>query len=146
MNPKLSGYAQLYGEFKYNAITLAPPGTHIIVHEKPTVRGTWASHGVKGWYIGPSMEHYRCYHVYITKTGGERDSAIRESTSRSILLDPLYFLVFEKKVFLPSLSFFGFMRTMFSSLLSTICIYNTITGYSTPFKVFYKVICSVARG
>ena len=32
--------------------------------------------------------------------------AVRESTSWSILLDPLYFLVLEKKVFLPSLSFF----------------------------------------
>ena len=34
----------------------------------------WASHGVKDWYIGPSMNHYRCHHVYVTKTRGERDS------------------------------------------------------------------------
>ena len=33
-------------------------------------------------------------------------SAVRESTSQSILLDPLYFLVFEKKVFLLSLYIF----------------------------------------
>ena len=32
--------------------------------------------------------------------------AVRESTSQSILLDPIYFLVLEKKVFLPSFSFF----------------------------------------
>ena len=67
MNPKLSGYAQLHGEFNYNATSLAPPGTQVIIHEKPTVRGAWASHGVKGWYIGPSMNHYRCHHVYVTK-------------------------------------------------------------------------------
>ena len=47
MNPKLSGYAQLYGEFNYNAMRLAPPGTQVIINEKPTVRGTWESHGVK---------------------------------------------------------------------------------------------------
>ena len=74
MNPKLSGYSQLHGEFNYNNTPLAPPGTQVIVHEKPTVRGTWTSHGVKGWYLGPSMEHYRCHCVYITKTRGERDS------------------------------------------------------------------------
>ena len=74
MNPKLSGYAQLHGEFNYDATPLALPGTQIIIHEKPTVRGMWASHGVKDWYIGPSMNHYRCHHVYVTKTRGEQDS------------------------------------------------------------------------
>ena len=33
----------------------------------------WASNGVKGWYLVPSMNHYRCPHVYVTKTRGERD-------------------------------------------------------------------------
>ena len=74
MNSKLSGYAQLHGEFKYNATPLYPPGTQIIVHEKPTVGGSWALHGVKGLYLGTSMEHYRCHRVYINKTRGERDS------------------------------------------------------------------------
>ena len=72
--------------------------------------------------------------------------AVREYTLQSILLDPLYFLVLGNKVFLPSFSFFGFMRTMFSSLLSTIYIYNTSTGYSRTFEVFYKFICFIARG
>ena len=57
MNPKISGYAQLYGEFNYDATPLAPPGTQVIINEKPTVRGTWASHRVKIWYLGPSMNH-----------------------------------------------------------------------------------------
>ena len=74
MNPKLSGYAQLHGEFNYNATPLDPPGTQVIFHGKPTVRGTWESHGVKGWYLVPSMEHNMCHCVYITKTRGERDS------------------------------------------------------------------------
>ena len=74
MNPKLSGYAQLHGEFNYNATPLAPPGTQVIVHEKSTVRGSWASYGVKGWYLGPSMEHSRYHCVYVINTRGERDS------------------------------------------------------------------------
>ena len=51
MNPKLYGYAQLHGEFNYDATPLAPPGTRVIIHENPTLRGTWLYHGVKGWYI-----------------------------------------------------------------------------------------------
>ena len=74
MNPKLSGYDQLHGEFNYNATPLAPPGTQVIIHEKLAVRGTMASHGVKGRYLGPSMNHYRRHCVSFTKERGEWDS------------------------------------------------------------------------
>ena len=74
MNPKLYRHSRLHGEFNYKTTPLFPPRTKVIVHEKPTVRGTWALHGVRGWYLGPSMDHYMCHHVYITKTRGERDS------------------------------------------------------------------------
>ena len=70
MNPKLSGYAQLHGEFNYNSPPLDLPGTQVVIYENPTVRGTWAPHGVKGWYLGPSMNHNHCYRVYVTKTRG----------------------------------------------------------------------------
>jgi hypothetical protein len=51
---------------------MAPPGTRIIAHETPGRRKTWAPHGQDGWYIGPALEHYRCYTVYITKTRSTR--------------------------------------------------------------------------
>jgi hypothetical protein len=51
---------------------MAPPGTRIIAHETPSRRRTWAPHVQDGWYIGPALEHYRCYTIYITKTRGER--------------------------------------------------------------------------
>jgi hypothetical protein len=51
---------------------MAPPGTRIIAHETPSRRCTWAPHGQDGWYIGPALEHYRCYRVYINKTRSER--------------------------------------------------------------------------
>jgi hypothetical protein len=44
----------------------------IIAHESPSRRRTWAPHGQDGWYIGPALEHYRCYTAYITKTRGNR--------------------------------------------------------------------------
>ena len=66
-NPKLSGYAQLHGDFNYNVNPLSPPSTQIIVHKKPRLRGTWVAHVVKRWHLGPSMEKYRCHNIYITK-------------------------------------------------------------------------------
>ena len=68
INPKLSANAQLEGTFDYNCTPLAPPGTAVIVHNKPDKRRSWAPHGQRGIYIGPSMEHYRCFKCYMTST------------------------------------------------------------------------------
>jgi hypothetical protein len=72
INPKLSAATHIYGQYDFNRSPMAPPGTRIIAHETPNRRRTWAPHGQYGWYIGPALEHYRCYTVYITKTKGER--------------------------------------------------------------------------
>ena len=72
INPKLSAWAQVHGAFDYNRTPLAPPGTKILIHEKPLVRETWAPHGAEGFYLGPALDHYRCYRVYVTETQAER--------------------------------------------------------------------------
>jgi hypothetical protein len=72
INPKLSAATHIFGQYDFNRAPMAPPGTGIIAHETPNRRRTWAPHGQDGWYIGPALEHYRCYTVYITKTRGER--------------------------------------------------------------------------
>ena len=59
INPKISAYAYLFGEFDFNTTPLAPPGTRVVFHSKPAVRGSWAPNGEDAWYIDPSMEHYR---------------------------------------------------------------------------------------
>jgi hypothetical protein len=71
-NPKISAATHLDGQYEYNRAPMAPPGTRIIAHEMPNRRRTWAPHGQDGWYIGPALEHYRCYTVYINKTRSER--------------------------------------------------------------------------
>jgi hypothetical protein len=71
INPKLSAATRIFGQYDFNRAPLPPPGTRIISHETPNRRQTWAPHGQYGWYIGPALEHYRCYTVYITKTRGE---------------------------------------------------------------------------
>jgi hypothetical protein len=72
INPKLSAATHLFRQYDFNRAPMAPPGTRIIAHETPGRRRTWAPHGQDGWYIGPALEHYRCYTVYITKTRSNR--------------------------------------------------------------------------
>jgi hypothetical protein len=72
INPKLSASTKIDGQYDFNRAPMAPPGTRIIAHETPSRRRTWGPHGQDGWYIGPALEHYRCYMVYINKTRGER--------------------------------------------------------------------------
>jgi hypothetical protein len=72
ISPRMSAYAQLNGHFDLNRTPLAPPGTRIIAHEKLDQRASWYSHGVDGYYLGPALDHYRCYQVHITKTKGTR--------------------------------------------------------------------------
>jgi hypothetical protein len=71
INPKLSAHAQLNGLFDKNKTPLTPPGTKVIIHEKPDHRGSWSPHGLNGWYVGPAMEHYRAHRVYGSTTGHE---------------------------------------------------------------------------
>ena len=72
VNQKLSAYTYLFGNFDFNKTPLAPPGTKVAVHIKPEKRTSWGYHVELGYYIGPAMEHYRCFKCYIPKTGGIR--------------------------------------------------------------------------
>ena len=50
---------------------MVPPGTKIIIHENPQQIKSWANHGVDGWYLGPAMQHYRCWRTYVIHTQAE---------------------------------------------------------------------------
>jgi len=68
VNPKLSAYAYIEGPYDFNAWPMAPPGTKVVIHKKVNQRGSWDYRGKEGWYIGPSVEHYRCVRCYIPST------------------------------------------------------------------------------
>ena len=72
--PRLSAYACLNGNYDFNKNPLAPPGTRVVVHITPGQRANMAPHGVDGWYVGPSTEHYRCHKCYVPSTFGVRDA------------------------------------------------------------------------
>ena len=73
VNPKLSAYSYIFGDFNFTSTPMAPPGTKIVAHIKPNNRGTWELNGEVGWYVGPSMQHYRCVRCYFPRTKTVRD-------------------------------------------------------------------------
>jgi len=91
--PRLLAWSQVHGTFDFNRTPLAPPGTRVLVHEKPSLRGTWSPHAVDGWYLGPATLHYRCYRVWILETTSERiaDTVVwfRQTFQCQTLLPPM---------------------------------------------------------
>ena len=72
-NPKFSAYEGIYKrKYDFKAHPLAIAGTKIVIHDKPSNRGSWAPHGVDGFYLGPALQHYRCWRVYCTLTDSVR--------------------------------------------------------------------------
>jgi hypothetical protein len=72
INPKPSAATHIFGQYDFIRTPMAPPGTRIIAHETHSRRQTWAPNRKDGWFIGPDLEHYRFYTVYMTKTRGDR--------------------------------------------------------------------------
>jgi len=72
ITPKVSAYAHLHGTHDYNSNPFAPMGCKVEMYEMPTVRETWATHTVSGFYIGNSWEHYRNHKVWVKKTKNVR--------------------------------------------------------------------------
>jgi hypothetical protein len=72
INPNLSAWAQVYGLADFNRTPIGPPGHHLLIHDKPLNRKSWDPHALDAWYLGPALDHYRCYRVFPWKTRHER--------------------------------------------------------------------------
>ena len=73
VNPQLSANDSINDTFDFNKTPLAPVGCKIVAHEKPNKRKTFDPAGIQGWYVGPALEHHRCYTCYIPKSKGFRN-------------------------------------------------------------------------
>ena len=67
-NPKLLAYTLLEGEFNLNKTPLSPPGTKALVFSDPDTRTPWETHAKDAWYVGPALNHYRCFRFWMPKT------------------------------------------------------------------------------
>eukprot|EP00804_Cyclotella_cryptica_P006781 CCRYP_019523-RA/>CCRYP_019523-RA protein AED:0.40 eAED:0.40 QI:0/0/0/1/0/0/3/0/477 len=66
--PHISSHTHLYGHHDYNTHPFVPLGMEALVHDKPHRRKSFAQYCTKGYVIGTSHEHYRCWKVW-TPTG-----------------------------------------------------------------------------
>ena len=78
IDPSKSAYEVLHGPYDWNRFPLAPPGCKAVIYESPAQRGSWGSRGVDAWYLGPSMDHYRCCHYFVPETRAYRISGSAE--------------------------------------------------------------------
>ena len=72
VNPNLSAYEYIFGHYNFSKTPIAPPGMKMVVHSKPSQRGSWDPHGMIGFYVGPALQHYRCFRCYIASSKSER--------------------------------------------------------------------------
>ena len=71
INPNLSAHTYLFGNFDFNKTPLAPPGSKVVIHTKPSNRASWDLNGKVGFYTGPAKNHYRCMTCFIPSTKAE---------------------------------------------------------------------------
>ncbi len=57
-NPRLSAYEAMEGMFSFDKTPMAPIGTEVMIHIKPTRRQTWGYHAIRAWYFAPALNHY----------------------------------------------------------------------------------------
>ena len=74
ITPAISAFAHVHGHHDYMRHPFAPIGCAVEIHVKPENRGTWDMRSVSGFSLGTSLEHYRCYNVYVTSTMATRVS------------------------------------------------------------------------
>jgi hypothetical protein len=62
-NPKISAWEYFNGPFDFNKTPLAPIGCRVLIHAKPRVHRSWDFRAKHGFYLGPALDHYRCWEL-----------------------------------------------------------------------------------
>ena len=88
LNPKLSAYSQVHGHYNYSVNPIAPPGMRVLVHDLPKNRKSWAPHASDCFYIGPALDHYRCYRILNPRTNATRVSETVRWTPHNTITVP----------------------------------------------------------
>ena len=70
-NPLLSAWAKMEGEYHFDATSVAPPGSEILMHENTNRRKTFGLNAKKTWYIAPCFKHYLTFKGILPSTGAE---------------------------------------------------------------------------
>jgi hypothetical protein len=74
ITPNISAYQQVCGAYDFQKHPMAPPGIKIAVLIDPDTRAAFQEHAEAGFYLGPALQHYRSYRVWVTSTQSVRIS------------------------------------------------------------------------
>ena len=127
VNPKLSAYAYIIGNYNVNAHPLAPPGTRVVLHKKSDQRDSWEYHGVEAFIVGPSLNHYCCFQS-LTHTDAVQIilhtipiPAYNDATAvRQAILVILYIIKHSKETNIPELWRGDAIKRVFEQLVDAI--------------------------
>jgi hypothetical protein len=61
INPKISAWEYFNGPFDFNKKPLSPVGYKVLIHAKPATCKLWDYRAKQGFYVGPALNHCRCY-------------------------------------------------------------------------------------
>jgi hypothetical protein len=64
IDPNLSAYGAMFGPYNFITNPMAPIGTKVMFHNNIDTRESWESRGKLGYYIGPALEHHKCFKVF----------------------------------------------------------------------------------
>ncbi len=68
INPKISTWEYFNGPFDFNKTPLTPVGCRNLIHAEPVTRRSWDYRAKQGFYVGPALDHYRCYELVKSET------------------------------------------------------------------------------
>ena len=67
---KISVYAHLHGTYNFGTTPLSPLGVRVLLYNDSNHTVSYVVHGDEAYYLGPALEHYRCYKLLFPSTGG----------------------------------------------------------------------------
>jgi hypothetical protein len=74
-DPRISSYEGLMGHpYDFNRHPIAPAGSKVLTWDSPDNRETWADHGGEGIYVGPALDHFRAFRIWVPQHSAMRIS------------------------------------------------------------------------
>ncbi len=75
-DPRISAYHGVVGDrYDFMRHPIAPAGSKVLTWDSPDTRGSWADHGTMGIYVGPAMDHFRAFRIWVPQNSAMRVSA-----------------------------------------------------------------------
>jgi hypothetical protein len=72
-NDSISAYHGVHGKrFNFNHHPIAPLGCKVLTWDSPDNRGSWSDHGIEAIYIGPALDHFRAFNVWVPTNSASR--------------------------------------------------------------------------